>query len=90
MITLFILAAIGALAGATGGALTNGLDGFVLGGSAGFVLGVVAWVTENMAVHRAQELQADHLGDEFNRTNPPLYDHPSSRSQPYNERGRSP
>lgn len=90
MITLLILAAIGALAGGMGGALTNGLEGVVLGGSAGFVLGVVAWVTETMAEHRMQALHADQLSNEFNYTNPSIYEQPAARAQPYNERSRSP
>lgn len=90
MITLLVLAAIGALAGGVGGALTNGLDGFVLGGSAGFVLGVGTWVTENMAEHRAQGRNAEQIGHEFNRTNPPIYEQPAPYIQPYNERGRAP
>lgn len=90
MITLLILATIGALAGGMGGALTNGFEGVVLGGSAGFVLGVVAWVTETMAEHRTQALHADQLSNEFNCPNPSIYEQPAARAQPYNERSRSP
>lgn len=89
MITLLILAAIGAVAGGIGGALTNGLDGFVLGGSAGFVLGVVTWITENIAEQRIQELHPDHLVHEFQRTTPSFYDQPATRHQPPDERSCS-
>ena len=90
MIPLLILAMIGGFAGGIGGALTNGVDGFVLGGCAGFVLGVVAWVTENMAAHQAQELHPDQLMTEFQQTVPLGYEQPSTRQQQRNERGYSP
>lgn len=88
MIALLILAVIGAMAGGVGGALTNGVDGFVLGSCAGFVLGVLAWITDSMAQHRAQELQSDQLLHEFDQATPPLYEPPPAR-QPSGERRRS-
>ena len=88
MIALLILAVIGAMAGGVGGALTDGFNGFVLGSCAGFVLGVLAWITDNMAQQRNQELHAHQLFNEFDQTTPPLYEPPSARQQT-SERSRS-
>ncbi len=90
MMTLLILATIGAMAGGLGGALTNGLDGSVLGGCAGFVLGVVAWITDHMAEHRGQELQPEPLINEFPRTAPAGYEQPITYHPEPTEQVRSP
>jgi len=87
MISLLILAMIGAGSGGVGGALTNGLDGFMVGGCAGFILGVVAWITDSMAEQRKQELHTDQLPREFDQTATPVYDQVTSH-QPPNERLR--
>ncbi|MBX3013987.1 MAG: hypothetical protein KF832_20870 [Caldilineaceae bacterium] len=86
MITLLILATIGAIAGGLGGALTNGLDGFVLGSCAGFVLGVVAWVMDNMAEQRVQTANAESLLPEFQPQVPPTYEQPAVYPAQSNER----
>lgn len=88
MISLLILAMIGAGSGGVGGALTNGLDGFMLGGCAGFILGVVAWITDSMAEQRKQELRTDQLPREFDQTAASVYDQATSH-QPPTERSRS-
>lgn len=88
MISLLILAIIGAGSGGVGGALTNGLDGFMLGSCAGFILGVLAWITDSMAEQRKQELPADQFLSEFDQNAAPVYDHTTSRQQPA-ERRRS-
>jgi hypothetical protein len=90
MVTLLILAVIGAVAGSMGGALTNGLDGLILGGCAGFVLGVIAWITNNIEAPRVQELHPDQLLNELNGSVSPTYDHLATLYQRNNERTRSP
>lgn len=88
MISLLILAMIGAGSGGIGGALTNGLDGFVLGSCAGFLLGIVAWITENVAEQRKQELSAGQLPLEADQRIASLYDQATAHHQP-TERTRS-
>lgn len=88
MISLLILAMIGAVSGGVGGALTNGLDGFMLGSCAGFILGVVAWITDSMAEQRKQELRTDQSPPKFDQTAAPVYDQATSH-QPPNEQSRA-
>lgn len=80
MITLLILATIGAIAGGIGGAFTNGLNGFILGGCAGFILGVVTWITDSMAENRRQELHSDQFMSEFDQAT--FHQPPTERSHP--------
>ena len=88
MISLLILAMIGAGSGGIGGALTNGLDGFVLGSCAGFLLGIVAWITENLAEQRKQELSTSQVPLEAGQRIAPVYDQSTPYHQP-TERTRS-
>lgn len=87
MMSLLILATIGAISGGVGGALTNGLNGFMVGGCAGFILGVVAWITDNMA----EQKRAQHVNQfpsDFDQSATPVYDQ-ATASQPPNEPRRS-
>lgn len=87
MISLLILAMIGATSGGIGGALTNGLDGFMVGGCAGFILGVVAWITDNMGEQK-QARHVDQFPNDFDQSATPVYDQ-AKAPQPPNEPLRS-
>lgn len=82
MISLLLLAMIGAGSGGIGGALTNGIDGFMVGSCAGFILGVVAWITDSMAEQRKQAWQAEQLQHEFAHRAAPVYDQATVRQAP--------